>query len=553
MPSLHPPAAAPSLPALELERLRNNVRAQLFGLDPHRVDAVQIARYRVSRCVGRGGMGIVYLARDDELDRDVAIKLLRPELSRDSTQQLQSEARALARLSHPNVVTVFDVGEHQGQRFIAMEYVEGRTLRRWLEERHTLREVLEAFVQAGRGLAAAHGVGLVHRDFKPDNVLMGDDGRARVLDFGLARPPHGVDGRVPQLPASAEPSDTVFTIDGEIVGTPAYMAPELHLGRAADHRSDQFAFGVALYQAVHGERPFEGDDPRTVALSIVRGIIPPTRSRFRVPSWLSHVLERTLSVEASGRFASMSELLGILERELARKDRPDEALADAVAPLAPERRSVVASSIPASSGVGATSALATPTPIPEAEYIHGLRSSFAVRSSVGTELGAMQHELLVREVERLEGSPGKVERLGASTTWSGKELEVQIDPAPDATHLLLWRRLDRRIAKSRQGTLFGGVALGLLSAPIVVEGLNIDEYIQGALIPLVLIMSVLIWIRLLRWLARRAHVERVDRDRARLDYMARRLVSLANLRALDDAPEAELAPERLTPGDGLRG
>ncbi|MCH9680521.1 MAG: serine/threonine protein kinase [Deltaproteobacteria bacterium] len=303
------PPPAPKVAPLELARLRGAVHAGLFGgsAAPPRV-----GRYELLRCIGRGGMGIVYAARDVELGREVAIKLLRPELSHRDDERLTSEARALARLSHPNVVSVFDVGTYEEQRFIAMEFVPGQNLRRWLDAPRSLREVLQVFVAAGRGLHAAHEQGLVHRDFKPDNVLVGDDGRPRVLDFGLARPPD-VAGAAPvmppEIPAGVDPLATMLTQAGQVLGTPAYMAPEQHLGEPADARSDQFAFAVALYHAVYGVRPFTGDDPRALALSIVRGRLRPATPRFPVPAWLDDLLVRALSVDPAGRFPTMGELL----------------------------------------------------------------------------------------------------------------------------------------------------------------------------------------------------------------------------------------------------
>ena len=263
------PIPTPPESAIELARLRASVREGLFGVPS---EGVRIGRYRLAQCIGRGGMGVVWSAHDDELDRTVAIKLLRPELG-DLGPRLDKEARALARLNHPNVVSVFDVGTHEGQRFIAMEFVDGETLRTWLETPRALPEILAAFVGAGRGLAAAHAVGLVHRDFKPDNVLVGRDGRARVLDFGLARPPSGPELQPSAIDLDADPRATALTRDGALLGTPAYMAPEQHLGLTADARSDQFAFAVALFDAVYGQPPFRGDDLRMLSLSVVRSVV----------------------------------------------------------------------------------------------------------------------------------------------------------------------------------------------------------------------------------------------------------------------------------------
>jgi tetratricopeptide (TPR) repeat protein len=192
--------------------------------------AAQLGRYVVLDVIGRGGMGIVYKAFDPGLDRAIAVKLVS---IADARERLVEEAKMLAKLSHPNVVAVHDVGTIGGDVFVAMELVAGVTLRRWLEQKRSPREILDVFVQAARGLSAAHRLSIVHRDFKPDNVMVEDDGRARVLDFGLARP-LGAKG---------------------MGGTPQYMAPEQERGEVADARGDQYSFCVALYEALCGERP----------------------------------------------------------------------------------------------------------------------------------------------------------------------------------------------------------------------------------------------------------------------------------------------------------
>ncbi|MBZ0232031.1 MAG: serine/threonine protein kinase, partial [Deltaproteobacteria bacterium] len=204
-------------------------------------------------------MGRVFAAYDPRLDRRVAIKVL---LARARSEQwrtqaharLLREAQAMARLSHPNIVTVYEVGELGADLFIAMEYVKGATVRGWLEaEPRDWRDVIEVFLQAGRGLAAAHAAGLVHRDVKPDNILVGDDGIVRVTDFGLVGATGGSEAR------DGGALTGELTETGTIVGTPRYMAPEQHRGAAVDARTDQFAFGVALYEALYRQRPFAGD------------------------------------------------------------------------------------------------------------------------------------------------------------------------------------------------------------------------------------------------------------------------------------------------------
>src|SRR5690606_13586850 len=221
-------------------------------------------RFTVLKRLGAGGMGVVYAAYDTELDRKVAIKLLRG-VDEEGVHitRLRREAQALAKAAHRTVVHVYEVGDFRKQVFIAMEFVDGVTPRDGApsEEFDPVAQVVEKFIEAGRGLAAAHAAGLIHRDFKPDNVLVGNDGRVRVLDFGLAR---GVDqGQVdPELscgestleqgPELLESTDSSLlaplTRTGAILGTPAYMAPEQHLGNRADARSDQFAFCVALWE-----------------------------------------------------------------------------------------------------------------------------------------------------------------------------------------------------------------------------------------------------------------------------------------------------------------
>jgi serine/threonine protein kinase len=205
-----------------------------------------IGRYTVLQMLGAGGMGVVYAAFDPELDRKVAIKLLHVQLApREGTTgatRLLREAQAMARLSHPNVIAVHDVGTHDGQVFMAMEFVEGQTLGDELGARpRGWRDVVGLYVAAGRGLAAAHRSGLVHRDFKPDNVMIDREGRVRVLDFGLAC--SRADSPLAKIDATSTSSlDIRLTATGAVMGTPAYMAPEQHMGQAADERCDQFAF-----------------------------------------------------------------------------------------------------------------------------------------------------------------------------------------------------------------------------------------------------------------------------------------------------------------------
>ncbi len=298
-----------------------------------------VGRYTVLERIGAGGMGVVYAAFDPELDRRIALKVLHPGGSgsigtTDGRNRLLREAQAMAKLHHPNVITVHDVGTLGDRVFVAMEFVDGSTLREWLRQGvREWPEIIEVFVRAGRGLAAAHAVGLVHRDFKPDNVLVGNDGRVLVMDFGLARqagPPSVVEGSSSNrlVPLTSAP-DTVLTRTGAVLGTPAYMAPEQHAGGAIGAAVDQFSFCVALYEALYGDRPFAGNSVASLAIAVLEGKprLPPRDSG--VPSWLFGVISRGLSVEPNDRFPSMDVLLAELQRDPPKTGRP--ALAVAVA------------------------------------------------------------------------------------------------------------------------------------------------------------------------------------------------------------------------------
>ena len=266
-----------------------------------------LARYVVLDPIGRGGMGVVYSAYDPELDRKVALKLLRPDLSTSAAgpgrSQLLAEAQAMARLSHPNIITVFDVGTWNEEVFFAMEFVRGETLRLTQGAPGMRpRQLLDLYLAAGTGLAAAHAEGIIHRDFKPENVLVGDDGRVRVTDFGLARAAHDVDSKM--------------------AGTPAYMAPEQWRGAPADVRTDQYSFCVALYEAIYGSRPRRnhGGPPNDTDA--------PARARARVPRGVVQVISRGLETQPEARWPSMDALVEAL-REARRPFRTRTLLAAA--------------------------------------------------------------------------------------------------------------------------------------------------------------------------------------------------------------------------------
>jgi serine/threonine-protein kinase len=303
-----------------------------------------IGRYVLEHELGSGGMGFVYAARDPELNRRVAIKLVRLAAEGIDSQRgrarLLREAQVMAQLSHPNVLTVHDVGTVGDQVFIAMEFVEGYTLADWVaREQPGWRDIVRVFVEAGRGLAAAHTAGILHRDFKSQNVLLSTDGRVRVADFGLAKAASERQRDEPTAPATgakdlvdARSSPLPITDAGQLLGTPPYMAPEQLQGKPLDARSDQFSYCVALHEALYGELPFSVE--ATAAISSTRGegsefrpaslaqlALTLTRPGKRVPSALCKILARGLQLDPQARFASMPAVLRELEGVLARRSR----------------------------------------------------------------------------------------------------------------------------------------------------------------------------------------------------------------------------------------
>jgi eukaryotic-like serine/threonine-protein kinase len=321
------------------ERAARRAEARATSPSVELARGATIGRYTIIRRLGAGGMGIVYLAFDPELDRRVAVKLLQAAVAAgigsEGPARLVREAQVMAKLSHPNVITVFDVGTFGSDVFVAMEYVRGVTLREWWTNGpRAAAEVIAICVQAGRGLAAAHREGILHRDFKPENILVDENGRARVLDFGLARSGDQPTG------AGFELDDTLVgrrsslslpeTQHGAVVGTPAYMAPEQIRSTPVDARSDQFAFCIVAFEALYGRRPFLGDTVAEVLKAIEGGrlLVPPGAGhRLRpVPRAVLPVLARGLAFDPNDRWRSMDELLSELERGASRGGRRTSVL-----------------------------------------------------------------------------------------------------------------------------------------------------------------------------------------------------------------------------------
>ncbi|MEM7157400.1 MAG: protein kinase [Myxococcota bacterium] len=320
-PTPEPPGNSPGA-MRELRKAR--MRAALFDKPEL---APTLGRFRVARRLGQGGMGTVFEGYDDTLGRKVAIKVLHTDTGRQHEQRLLREAQALAKLSHPNVVQVYETGYFDGRLFIAMELVSGQTLREWQAEPRGWRACLQVYTQAGRGLVAAHGEGMVHRDFKPANCIIDDEGRVRVLDFGLVRD-RSEDAQSEPDTLETNPGGSALALEltrpGTVLGTVAYMAPEQLRGRGADARSDQFGFCVSLFEALYGVRPFAGGTASALLVAIEeQQCIEPREAPFPgvVPPWLRQVVLRGLSPEPAERFDSMRALLDELERVPRRRRR----------------------------------------------------------------------------------------------------------------------------------------------------------------------------------------------------------------------------------------
>ena len=351
-------SSRPTRPTSRVENDTNSLthgasRAKTEGQRPLGLErGTAIGRYTILEHLGAGGMATVYSAYDTQLERIVALKMLRAELETEEVHaRMLREAQAMARLKHPHVVTVYEVSTFENRIYIAMEFVDGTTLSKWGEKPRAWRELLNVLKAAGRGLAAAHDADLVHRDFKPDNVLVGNDGRVLVGDFGIAlsrgdmAPEEGLaisetgrrarstnatgsspaaqsvdegGSRQPQSVPSNESSSPIaterLTEEGAVLGTPGYIAPEHLLGSIDDARSDQFSFCVTMYRVLYGTRPFDNRNLPTYCVAVQRPPNPPPSSTS-VPRWVHAIILRGLQLDPQHRFASMHELLAALERD----------------------------------------------------------------------------------------------------------------------------------------------------------------------------------------------------------------------------------------------
>jgi serine/threonine protein kinase len=272
-----------------------------------------ISHYRILERLGQGAMGVVYQAEDVKLGRRVALKFLPEEFSGDARvlERFEREAWAASALNHPNICVVYEVGEHQGIPFLAMEYVAGKPLDQLLAPAGlAVNEVLSYGIQIADALYKAHSIGIIHRDLKPSNIMVGQDGLIKLLDFGLAK----VRGTQPGLDLTAAPPENALTVDGTILGTVQYMAPEQLEGREADPRTDIFALGAVLYEMATGRKAFEGKSQASLIAAILEREPPPiSSSRALVPPGLDRVVATCLAKKPDDRWQSARDLLRELQ------------------------------------------------------------------------------------------------------------------------------------------------------------------------------------------------------------------------------------------------
>src|SRR5438552_3183151 len=299
----------------------------------------QLGRYEIRAKIGEGGMGEVYLAEDAQLRRRVALKILPDDLAsnQDRMRRFVQEAQAAAALNHPNIAHIYEVGEYQGTNFIAMEFIDGVTLREKIHRELTeLKKLLKYLQQVAEGLSKAHGAGIVHRDLKPDNIMITRDGYAKILDFGLAKlteqtKPPLASGEAIDKDAPTAVMPRQLSTPGVVMGTVGYMSPEQAQGKQVDQRSDIFSFGCILYEAATGLRPFESDSVIDILHKILHTAAPPIKdANPSAPIDLQRIVRRCLAKDPDERYQSIKEV-AIELREL-RRELEGAAEADTTVP-----------------------------------------------------------------------------------------------------------------------------------------------------------------------------------------------------------------------------
>lgn len=444
--------ASPAVDDVEARRARAAIEGRLFAGRPQEM---VIGRYRLQARIGSGGMGVVYRAHDPELERDVALKLLNPDAINDTNAEqargrLLREARTMARLPDPHVIQVYDVGTFEEGVFVAMELVEGGSLAVWLREPRPWQETLRRFIAAGRGLAAAHAAGIVHRDFKPENVLVGEDGRVRVGDFGLA----GAPGSRAEDVTWDDDRPSSLTRTGAVLGTPKYMAPEQERGAPPDAASDQFSFCVALFEAIYGAPPFEGESLATYREHVRTGRVRRPIATSALPDALLSVLMQGLAPEPGQRHATMMVLLDRLEAILSPPTAPPRRPRRSIALLGLLGTGVLAAAIGWSLGQRPRPVRATASWVPVTRPIASTHRAIVAQPALELGVALEPPESLVEPTdappapqtsqERSEAQGNVVARRGKRSRRAGSNCYWKEDTLHhlthqrSATHPLLW-------------------------------------------------------------------------------------------------------------------
>lgn len=447
----------PDVDPLAMERVRARVEAKLFG----RAAPARFGRYEIIDPIGHGGMGLVYSGYDPQLQRKTALKVLHPERNDDGRahERMIREARALAKLDHPNVVKVHDVIVENWQVVVVMELLEGETLEQWqVRASPSCRDIVAAYAQAGDGLAAAHDVGVVHRDFKPSNAIISPDGCVRVVDFGLAHltsEPELVARDGVELPHD-------LTAPGDVLGTLAYSAPEQLAGLAATHASDQFSFCVALHAAIEGTPPFTGGDRDARLASIQQGNVSRLADGRNIPPWLRAVVARGLSAKAGDRFASLRDVVHELRRTRGWRRWRSPVLATAA--LAAATLSTVAlTHDPASSMCAGEAELV------ESAWNPAVRDQIgSAIQATGTPYAAVVHDLVLSTLERY------------ATDWRARHQSACRTHQRGETSAVLY---DRQISclRRRLGELRGAASvLARIDARTVLNAMDVVSAISSA-------------------------------------------------------------------------